>query len=164
MAYKLQKDYTTDFGNSYNGAAQVATISFRTGPEQISWIDSWLKNNIVSEAVTAVKNQGGNVIRVQLFRDKSPTWYTKWQLLITAQSPADMSQARMAFPWAVWAAVVAAVLVVGWATNKVLESVEDVIWGSEGSSSLLGIPWLGWVALAGIVAYAVLSPKRKEKS
>lgn len=163
--YALRQDTTTSFGRSYSGPAQVAVVKFNTGPEQTDFMDNWYRDNLVDDAVNAVKDQGGDVIRVQLWRDKSPTFYTKWKVLITARVPQGAAApGKIGFPWLAWAVVVASILLVSWVTAKVLESVRDIIWGPGGGTKpILGIPWLGWLGI-GIVAIYGFSEYKKWKS
>jgi hypothetical protein len=165
MAYALYSDTTTDFGKSYSGAAEVATIKFDTGPEQIDFLgDDDIRRDIINSVISGVQAKGGTVIRTQLYRDKSPTWETHWKLLITAKVPATVSQrAGMANHPVFWAAVLAISLLVIWLINKTLESVADIIWGPGGGANFLGIPWLGWVALAGIGAYIWTQNRKTSK-
>jgi len=167
MGYSLVLDKTTDYGNGYSGPAEVATITFNTGPEQLSFIDSWLKNNIVSDARHAVEKEGGRVLRVQLYRDKSPVFVTKWKLLITACKPASLGQQANlgAVPLLAWAVIVGAILLVSWAVSKVLQGVSEIIWGPGGDGGTpppLGIPWLGWIGIGLVVIWGMGKHKRGE--
>jgi hypothetical protein len=170
MSYHLIKSYVTNFGKSYSGPAQEATMYFQTwGPDQIEFVDQWFGvqstvGSMVQEAISAVENKGGTPIQVQAYRDKSPTWYTKYRVVITAKVPAGMSQqASMGYSPAFWLAVMGLLLAISWMANKTLQSVRDLVWGPHGEGNFLGIPWVGWVALAIVGAYALSQRSNRRK-
>lgn len=166
MEYSLKKDITTDFGKSYSGPAQTCVYRFQTGPEQISFVDNWVKDRYIKDSINAVQKNGGQAIRLRLYRDAAPTWVTNWRAEITATVPAGMAQgARMSGFWAA-VLILSVVSIVAYLLIKpVIESVTDLVWGpGESGASLFGIPWVGWAVLAGVTIYAFSRRKRKSKA
>jgi len=159
MSYQLQKEYLTDFGKSYSGPAQEATIYFQTpGPDQIDGpVENWLKGNMIKDAINSVVKAGGKPIKIQVYRDKSPTWYTKYHVVITAQVPAGMGQATMAFP-IFWVAVMGFLLALSWINNQSIKAVRDIIWKLGGSASFI------LIALGLLLAFYAFSQSNKRKT
>jgi len=170
MAYKLFSDKLTPAAATYHGEAEVCSAKFATGPEQIAFVDSWLKNSLVGDAVAEVRKQGGTVLRVTVYRNMEPTWETLWRVDITAYwgtaGYADMVEdvgLEVGFgPWAIVIAAVLVALVAYFLVKPFIDSVTKMLWAVEGVVKPLANPWLWAVMLAGIVV--VMSQMGKNKN
>lgn len=170
MAYKLFSDKLTPAAAIYHGSAEMCSTKFVTGPEQTSFVDSWLKNNLVSNAVAEVRNEGGTVLRVTVYRDISPTWTTKWLVEITAYwgisayAGRDIAMEVGFGPWAIVIAAIFAALVIAFVVKPFIESVTRMLWAMGDIVEPLANPWLWGVILAGAVILFSQSKQRRDTS
>ena len=149
-AYEPYTDRVTPYGRLHSGPAEKMTFHFRTGPEQISFTDSWLKDSYVSEMVQAVEAQGGKVYRVTLIRDTSPTWWTDWRGEVVADVRGELSgYHQMPFPWMAVLGVAFVALLAYFLIRPTIESVTELIWGPGGGSPPWPIIVVGLVILSG---------------
>lgn len=145
-------DKTTTAGASYSGPAQVARFTFSVLPEQLSFVNGWLVNNIVSEMVKAAETQGVKALRIRLWRDTGPTLSTPYLGELTLSNPASLAQnAMLAVPQVVILAIIGVALaaIFVWLVVKpILSSVSDTVWRiSEAAGSLGGLAILALIAI-----------------
>ena len=160
MAMKLYQEYGDPLESSYVGAAQRATFTFSTGPEQLGFMNTWLANQYINDCKNAViqASPGDSVLHLKVSRDTSPTWQTDYLLEITAT---DIT--GNVLPWlAIIALVAIAIIIVYFVVRPLLKSVQDLIYGPSGgggdSTSLVKmIPWI-----VGGVAIVLLLPSITE--
>jgi len=172
MAYKLFKDTLTPAAASYEGKAEKCIATFSTGPEQLDFVDSWLKNNLVSRAVAEVRNHDGTVLQVTIYRDAAPTMTTKWKVEITAGFPALHTamdgyaaeyNMEVGFDPGLWAIIIGAIFVVlalYFVVRPIIQLIVDLVWGPSDRDpwDILANPWI-WI-LGGIALVVVVSKKR----
>ena len=158
MAYKLYKDHLYPGWQDYNGKAEVCHFEFKTGPEwPFDWLgQSWYVNKMISSAKESVEDEGGTPLRLTVYRDKAPTWETRYQVVVIAH----------ASPLA-WTLVIAGIfallgLVIAW---KIVGDITEVDWGKIIPDIRKGIQWatiglLGGGTLALVGAGMVMRERR----
>lgn len=169
MAYKLFKDTLTPAAASYQGQAEKCVTTFSTGPEQLAFVDSWLKNNLVSRAVAAVSDQGGTTLQVTVYRDAAPTMTTKWKVEITAGFPGyaaeygDEYGLMVGEPWVIIIGAIFVALVLYFVVRPVIQSITDLVWGPR-DGSITNIIYNPLVWIVGGVALVVLLSRERKKA
>lgn len=165
QGYSVWKEETTSYGRTYSGPAQMCTLTFKTGPEQLEFLDSWLRNNLISNFKAELEKEGAKLIHTTIYRDIGPIFDTWWKVEVAADVGGELAQAgaRMAspFPWAMVIAF-AVVSVIGYFLMRpTIESVVDLWWGPSNGNG--GLPW-GLIIIIGIILLAVMAPRRKREA
>jgi len=81
MAWEKVYEHTNPAWYSFSGEYTKAVITFKTGPEQLTWaltdtIGEWLGNQIQREA----QARGQTILFYALHKNTDPTWTTDWQV------------------------------------------------------------------------------------
>lgn len=160
MAFVLYDEHTSSIGRNYSGPAEKCICTFSTGPEQTDYVDGWLKNSLVSEAIAKVREQGGEVLHLACYRDISPTWKTNWRVEITAMFPtSDKVGVLVGGPWAIIIAALFVAVIAYFLIKPVIQSVTELLWGPQDNAlAKMGIP-MGAVLICGGVLLVLLLTK-----
>ena len=106
----VEQDYPEAI--SFVGKAEVGEGEFQGPPEQL--LPVALVGFMASGIVQTVYNNGGRMMQLRIWADKSPTFYTRYKVRVVLH----------ASPFA-WAAVVAAIIILGllaitaWKTSEI---------------------------------------------
>ncbi len=171
--YSLREDHSTELATTYSGPCQVCIVKFVTGPE-MPWglpdpVNNWASDHYFDNIKSAVEDNGGQLLRARLYRDKSPTTHTDWKAEITATVPvgasqdAPMGQAGMSGWWAIVIAAGFVGLLAYFVLRPVIESTSDLVWGPEGTTPFLGLPWVFWLG-AGLIVLSMYNTSKRGKS
>jgi hypothetical protein len=81
MAWEKVAEYTNPAWYSFSGEYTKAVVTFKTGPEQLTWvltnpIGEWLGDRIQNEA----QARGQTILFYSLQKNTDPTWTTDWQI------------------------------------------------------------------------------------
>ena len=81
MAWEKVAEYTNPAWYDFSGEYTKAVITFKTGPEQLTWvltnpIGGWLGDQIQREA----QARGQTILFYSLHKNTDPTWTTDWQV------------------------------------------------------------------------------------
>ena len=81
MAWEKVAEYTNPAWNDFSGEYTKAVITFKTGPEQLTWvltnpIGEWLGDQIQREA----QARSQTILFYSLHKNTDPTWTTDWQV------------------------------------------------------------------------------------
>lgn len=152
----LYHSYEAPQNKTYQGHVQRATFTFSTGPEQFDFINNFFKDRYIDECVKAVYSQSpaDQVLKLEIYRDTSPTWKTPYELVITAT---DVTGNPL--PWLLIIGVALALVIVYFVIRPTLKSVQDLVYGptsSDGKSTGVNlvsmIPWI----VGGLAAWLLL--------
>lgn len=90
MGWVLMKSYNTANASKYSGGAERTTFEFEY---QAEWLGSQEGvQQQINACVQSVVDHGGIPLQVTVYRDQSPVWTTKYQVIVTAYDPdADYS-------------------------------------------------------------------------
>ena len=160
---RLVKNYTTPYGESYRGPAEVCKFHFATGPEQFGFVTNWIRDRYVGDMLAAVAAQGGKLLRIRLWEDKVPTWQTKYQGEIIADVRGEF-QFRSPFPWAIALGAGLIMIAAYFLVRPVIDSVTRLAWGPAGTDggTIGGLPW-GLIAIGGLVLVGIAMTRGKKK-
>ena len=152
MSFRLWEDHLYAGYETYDGPAEECHIAFSIPwPDQLDWFfTSYYRNRLISAAKDSVEDEGGTILRTTIYRDKSPTWHTDYELVITAHgSPVHL-------PWLVIVGGVFILLAIVGVAYTV--TVLDIDWGEVAPEISKGIQWTaigliggGALALGGAV-------------
>ena len=147
---ELYLDQKTAHGQSYSGSAERCVFKFQTGPEQLGYLDDWMRQNYVNEVTNEVESKGGKILQLRLWRDKSPTWTTDYIGEIIADVSGEFNL-QSPFPWTIVVTASLLGIVSYFLIRPTVESVTDLVWGS-GSGEF---PWM-LLIIGGVAAIALL--------
>lgn len=85
MAELLVFDRTTDAASSYRGPAERAVGSFKGPPEQLA--PAGLMSQVLSLLVPSLRAEGADLLKMRVWADTSPTFYTRYRIELTAKEP-----------------------------------------------------------------------------
>lgn len=156
--YALFSEKVTAYGRTYNGPVQECVFTFKTGPEQLGFLDSWLRDRYVGEMTKAVEQEGGKIVKIVLERDIGPIFDTWWRGSIIADISGELQQPGVhlasPFPWVAVLAFGFVSVIAYFFLTPFIESVTDFWWGRENG---LGIPWP--ILIVGVIAVMFLWPR-----
>jgi len=130
-AMALFSDKVTTAGQSYSGPVQEAEFTFSTGPEQLDFVNNFLRNRYLSEMKNALLAQGAVLLRLTIYRDTAPTWSTPYRCVATISNP-SISTNKIALGSVVWSAIILtalALIIVYLIVRPSLQAVRDLVWG-----------------------------------
>jgi len=81
VAWEKVAEYTNPAWHGFSGEYTKAVVTFKTGPEQMTWaltnpIGEWLGEQIQAEA----QARGQTILFYSLHKNTDPTWTTDWQI------------------------------------------------------------------------------------
>lgn len=163
QGYTVWKQETTTYGRTYNGPAEMCTFTFKTGPEQLAFLDNWLRNNLIRNFKAELEKEGAKLIHTTIYRDIGPIFDTWWKVEVTADVSGGLAQAgaRMAspFPWALIIGFAVAAVIGYFLMRPVIESITDLFWGTPGDG-IGGLPW-GLIIIGILILLVIMAPRRK---
>jgi len=81
MAWEKVTEYTNPAWYGFSGEYTKAVVTFKTGPEQLTWVltdplGQWLGDQVQREA----RDRGQTILFYSLSKNTDPTWTTEWQI------------------------------------------------------------------------------------
>ena len=118
MAWEKVTEYTNPAWYSFSGEYTKAVVTFKTGPEQLTWVltnplGEWLGEQIQREA----RARGQTILFYSMHKNTDPTWTTDWQVDLWGYGSPLMV-----------AVIIAAALValgLGYITCKIVSQVQE---------------------------------------
>lgn len=150
--YKLIQLTEYDRGKTYSGKASQCTFEFKLTPEQIPGT-SWLGEKVANTFASKVKDQGSEMLKLEVYEDTTPTLWTNYLVIATCIETSP-------FPWA---AVIVPILVILFVVAIIfaIKEVKVIDWGKPAGVAIAGIG-IG-VVLFGLAAVLAAVGKKKGK-
>ncbi|MBA7695344.1 hypothetical protein ES703_103969 [subsurface metagenome] len=120
----------------YEDEAEICTIEFPLGPEQVPFTQ-WGGLRIAEAFANAVEAEGNTLLEVKVYEDATPLLWTNYRVEIKA-AVASEGQGVAVWPWLIamtlpWGKIILGVLgilgiwVAGWVIEKLIKTVDRVI-------------------------------------
>ena len=124
--YELLEETIYPYAYIYNGDAEVSTFTFKT-PAFVP--SEWASGKLTKAAEEEVRKQGGRVLELRVYVDKTPLLWTDWQIEVIGTPLAEGVGTAVGIP--IWVAILIAalaiaglVIIITWAIKTIHKEFE----------------------------------------
>ncbi|MBA7471422.1 hypothetical protein ES707_06728 [subsurface metagenome] len=122
--YELMQETIYPFSYVYDGDVEVSTFTFKSDPFTPA---AWLAQKFAKAAADEVEKEGGRLLEIRVYVDKTPLLWTNWKIEVIGTPLGATAGIGVAIP--IWAAIlIAALAIIGvivtvtWAIKTITEA------------------------------------------
>jgi len=101
--YELLEETIYPYAYVYDGPTEGGTITFKTDPFTPA---SWIAGRLASHAEDEIKKQGGRMLEMRVYADKSPLLWTNWRIDVISSPPETTAGLGVSIGIPVWVAII----------------------------------------------------------
>jgi len=131
--WDLVKDHVYPRASTYNGPAENCLFTFKLLPEQLPGHD-WIANKVIDALASEMTKGGREMLELKVWEDKSPTWWTNYQVFIVYTDPGGAAAVQVFRPMVAHVGVIiAAALIILFivAITFLIKEINKLWYGTE---------------------------------